>query len=78
MADDGKKSGKEFQMTHEQMARAFNEWMRRYTEEPERFRAEFQTVAEFLSEMAQGKEPSYGESSAAYMERLSAELAVGS
>ncbi len=36
--------------TKNEMARAFNEWMRRYTEEPERFALEWQTVMQFLEE----------------------------
>lgn len=57
-------------MTNEQMARAFNEWMRRYTEEPEVFEAEFRSVGRFLTEQAGGEEPSYGQACAAYMEEI--------
>ena len=56
----------------------FNEWMRRYTEEPEKFEAEFRTVGEYLKEAAEGVEPSYGEHCAAYLLNLRDELAVGS
>lgn len=38
----------------------FNEWMRRFTEEPEKFQAEFKSVGKFLQEDAAGKEPGYG------------------
>jgi len=48
-------------------AAAFNEWMRRYTEEPERFEREWVTVKKFLDEEAAGKTPSYGEECAAYL-----------
>jgi hypothetical protein len=65
-------------MASADMKRAFNEWMRRYTEEPERFQAEFKTVGAFLAESADGKEPSYGETSAAYMFSVLTDLnAVG-
>jgi hypothetical protein len=54
------------------LADAFNEWMRRYIEEPERFEREIQTVRQFMSAMADGKEPSYGDECAAYLIELSA------
>lgn len=53
----------------------FNEWMRRFTDEPERFRAEFKTVNEFLKEDAAGKEPTYGSSCAEYLGRIDDDLA---
>lgn len=53
-------------------AQAFNEWMRRYTEEPERFEAEFRSVGRFLEEERAGKEPSYGDTCAAYLDELMA------
>jgi hypothetical protein len=49
------------------LAAAFNEWMRRYTENPEEFTREFQTVQEFLAAKSSGKEPSYGEHCAEYL-----------
>lgn len=52
------------------MAAAFNEWMRLYTDEPERFAREFQTVGDYLTEKGAGKTPSYGKTSAAYLRRL--------
>jgi hypothetical protein len=54
------------------MAAAFNEWMRRYIEEPEKFEAEFRTVSTFLSEQSAGKTPTYGEICAAYLAELMA------
>lgn len=63
-------------MNKKQMTGAFNEWMRRYTEEPDKFEAEFQSVGEFLKETDGGKEPSYGRHCAAYLEKLAAENAV--
>lgn len=56
------------------VARALNEWMRRYIENPEAFSREFQTVADFVSDQLNGRTPSYGESGAAYMFKLLDEL----
>ena len=57
-------------MTREQitarLAQAFNEWMRRYTDEPEKFRQQWRDIKEFLAENAAGQEPSYGQSCAEY------------
>jgi hypothetical protein len=52
------------------LSAAFNEWMRRYTENPSEFAREWQTVSEFLSQRAAGQEPSYGEICVAYVEGL--------
>ena len=59
------------------MARAFNEWMRRFIEQPERFEREFRSVTEFMRETEAGKEPTYGETCAAYLEEILAELDKG-
>ena len=59
------------------MAAAFNEWMRRYIEEPDRFDREWQSVGEYIQETSEGKTPSYGESCAAYLSRLIEELSEG-
>lgn len=56
------------------VAVGFNEWMRRYTEEPAAFEAEFRTVKRFLQEKGSGRTPTYGERSKAYLEKLMAEL----
>jgi hypothetical protein len=56
------------------MIAAFNEWMRRYIEEPDRFRREWETVGEFIQERGQGKPPSYGQVCAAYLQQLIAEI----
>lgn len=61
-------------MTKEQMAAAFNEWMERYTKEPEKFNREWQSITEFLGEKGAGQIPSYGERCAEYMTRLAGEL----
>lgn len=57
-----------------QTAAAFNEWMRRYIEEPERFRREIQTVSQFLADKLNGVAPSYGAACAHYLEELLGEL----
>lgn len=56
------------------LALAFNEWMRRYTEEPERYAREFETVGLFLAEQAAGRTPTYGEECAEYLQRILREL----
>ena len=60
-------------MTDKQMAAAFNEWMRRYIEEPDKFASEWEAIKTFLAEEQEGREPTYGEQCAAYTEFLSAE-----
>ncbi len=59
-------------MATRSMAEAFNEWMRRYTDEPARFEAEFRTVGAFLQQMADGTEPTYGDECAAYLAEIMA------
>ena len=61
-------------MDKETMAKAFNEWMRRYIEEPETFKAEFRTVIEFQQAEANGKEPTYGDNCTAYLCRIAEQL----
>ncbi len=61
-------------MDQEEMGRALNEWMRRYTDEPTKFEREFQTVTQYLAEVASGVEPTYGQTGAAYMRQLLDEL----
>ena len=60
----------------EKLVAAFNEWMRRYIEEPERFRREIQSVREFLAEEQGGKQPSYGQRCAVYLLKLMDEAGV--
>lgn len=43
-----------------ELAKAFNEWMRRYIENPEQFEAEFRSVKSFEVAAAKGEEPDYG------------------
>lgn len=52
------------------VAKAFNEWMRRYTEEPEQFEREWQTVSAYLEQQAEGVEPDYGALCAVYLLKL--------
>lgn len=63
-------------MTNEVMTKCFNEWMRRYVDDPAAFEAEFQTVGKFLAEENEGQEPTYGEHSSAYMAKLAEELGL--
>lgn len=58
----------------ERLVKTFNEWMRRYTEHPEQFQREFQTVGDFLTEQAHGKTPSYGKKCVAYLCQLFTEM----
>jgi len=62
--------------TAAEIAELSNEWMRRFTEEPERFQAQFKTVQLFLSESLAGRTPSYGETCAAYLDELRREMAA--
>ena len=52
----------------------FNEWMRRYTQEPERFEREWQSVQMFLESEKAGETPSYGQQCTAYIELLASEI----
>lgn len=54
-------------MNEKQLADAFNEWMRRYTEDPQEFARDFQSVTKFLADKAAGVEPTYGQVCAAYV-----------
>lgn len=49
---------------------AFNEWMRRYIEDPEQFEREMVSVNKFIAESRVGREPSYGEACSEYLNRL--------
>lgn len=52
------------------MVKAFNEWMRRYIEEPERFQAEFRSVKSFEADEKAGREPSYGDDCTSYLQKI--------
>ena len=56
------------------MAKAFNEWMREYTEDPDSFQSEWASVREFLAETADGREPSYGEQCVALLKRYASKV----
>lgn len=55
------------------MEEAFNEWMRRYIEEPERFEVEWKTITQFVAEDLDGGQPEYGSECAAYLRQLMSE-----
>lgn len=59
------------------MNKAFNEWMRRYIEEPEQYNREFESVREFERQEHAGEEPSYGQSCGAYLRKLMQEIESG-
>lgn len=61
-------------MDETKIAAAFNEWMRRYTEDPERYEREWQTVQQFLREDGTDEGPSYGARCARYLKQITAEL----
>ena len=52
------------------LSKAFNEWMRRYTENPAEFQREFETVLEYRDAQSEEREPAYGMSCALYLERM--------
>lgn len=60
-------------MNQETVAKAINEWMRRYIEDPDAFKTEFNSVADFR---AAGNEPDYGERQAAYLLSLCQQVAA--
>lgn len=59
------------------MAKCFDEWMRRFIEEPNQFEHEFQSVQKFLSEASDGKDHTYGEMCSAYMKKIAGDLGIG-
>ncbi len=64
-------------MTKEKMAAAFNEWMRRYIEEPERFLREWQSIQDFNATRRKKKIPTYGSACADYLHELMNSNIVG-
>lgn len=54
---------------------AFNEWWRRYRDEPEKFAREFQAIAELNAAAAEGREPTLGDEGWAYIRELLKERA---
>jgi hypothetical protein len=57
-----------------ELASLQNEWMRRFTENPEAFEAQFKTATLFLAERQAGRVPTYGETCVAYLDFLRSEL----
>lgn len=55
--------------TRSEMVWAFNEWMRRFTEDPQGFEHSWQSVMAFLSE----EPPTYGSDCIVYVEQLLSE-----
>lgn len=63
--------------TKTSMARAFNEWLRRYTETPEEYQREWKTVLAFLDEdTGDNDDAQYGYNQAEYFINLMNELAM--
>lgn len=62
--------------TAAELVPAMNEWMRRFVQEPERFAAEIRTVNLFVAEEAAGREPSYGQGCAEYLDRIRRDLSA--
>lgn len=63
-------------MNQQALAKAFNEWLRRYIEDPSAYEAEFNTVAAFRASEASGAEPDYGQRQSAYLLHLIGEVAA--
>jgi len=61
-------------MSQARLAVLFNEWMKRYINNPEGFRREFQDVQQFMEQTVGGAVPTYGEEAAAYLAKLNAEV----
>lgn len=56
------------------VAAAFNEWLRRYIENPAAFEAEFNAISVFRAECGSNRPPSYGQVCSVYLERILVEL----
>lgn len=54
----------------------FNEWMRRFVEDPNAYEHEFQVVSQFVADNLAGRTPTYGEKCVAYMDKLRTQLAA--
>ncbi len=55
-------------------ARVFNEWMRRYIDDPERFEREFVSVLSYVRNAACDRDPPYGRACAEYFFQLLGEI----
>lgn len=58
----------------DKLAKAFNEWLRRFIETPEEYSREFETVNEYLGDIAENSEPRYGTECANYIRKLMTEV----
>lgn len=56
------------------MARAFNLWLYRYSQSPEKFQRDFQSIQQADAEVRKGEIPSYGYDCAAYLTKLMKEV----
>lgn len=54
--------------------RAFNEWMRRFIDDPARFKTEEAEIDEFLSDKLNDREPDYGAVCTVYLQRILDEM----
>lgn len=61
-------------MSNERIAILFNEWQRRYIDDPSKFESDWASIKATMAELEAGEEPSYGASCAAYLAALDAEL----
>lgn len=60
-------------MNDDTLELCFNEWLRRYTNDPAAFEAEFATVERFKRENDSGISPSYGAVCVAYLHKIESE-----
>jgi hypothetical protein len=56
--------------TENELAVLFNEWQRRYIENPKAFNEQWATIIEFLNQEAEGEEPDYGRDCVRYLVAL--------
>lgn len=57
-------------MNKRTMEQAFNEWMRRYIDEPDAYKGQVSQVMDFLKSENDGVEPDYGAWCTAYLTGL--------
>jgi hypothetical protein len=62
------------QMSKAEVAAAFNEWLRQYTNDPEAFKHTVSVLKEFLADLSGGREPGYGDQCIAFLEACHAGL----
>lgn len=61
-------------LTPMQLAKVFNEWQRRYKEEPEAFESSWASMKRFIAEEEAGEEPSLGVGNAEYAMSIAKDL----